>query len=68
MSQATVHELLDRVKKLPEEDRVLFDDLLAREEEREWREEVCRVRRAAREKGIDQDAIDQAVHAVRYGG
>ena len=68
MSHATVYEILDRIDRLPADDRRLLDDLLAPREEREWREEAVEARRAAREKGIDQEAIDRAVRAVRHGG
>lgn len=68
MSHATVYEILDRIDRLPAEDRRLLDDLLAEREEREWRGEAAEARRAAREKGIDQEAIDRAVRAVRHGG
>lgn len=67
MSQATVYDLLDRIQRLPEEDRLLLDELLATREEAEWRQEADRARRIARERGIDQEAIDRAVHAVRHG-
>jgi hypothetical protein len=67
MSQATVYELLERIQRLPEEDRLLFDELLATKEEAEWRQEADRARQVAREQGIDQEAIDRAVHAVRHG-
>lgn len=68
MSQATVQEILDRIKQLPDEDRLLLDELLAEEEGAEWLREASKARRLAREQGIDQEAIDRAVHAVRYGG
>lgn len=68
MSQASVYEILDRIDQLPEEDRLLLGELLATREEAEWRREANRARRIAREKGIDQKAIDRAVHAVRHGG
>jgi hypothetical protein len=67
MSRATVDDILDRIKQLPEEDRVLLDELLAQQEDREWREEAAKARKMAQDQGIDQDAIDRAVHAVRYG-
>jgi hypothetical protein len=68
MSRAIVYELLERIEQLPPEDRVLFDDLLAEREEREWRGEAAKARRKARQQGIDQEAIDEAVRAVRHGG
>lgn len=67
MSQATVYELLERIQRLPAEERRLLDDLLAQREEIEWREEAIRARQMARDKGIDQEVIDRAVRAVRHG-
>jgi hypothetical protein len=67
MSQAAIYEILERIRQLPAEDRSLLGDLLAQQEDAEWREEATRARQMAREKGIDQQAIDRAVHAVRHG-
>jgi hypothetical protein len=67
MSWATVYEIFDRIEQLSAEACRLLDDLLAGRDEREWREEAARARRTARERSIDQNAIDQAVHAMRYG-
>ncbi len=54
MSAAAVHELVEQVKDLPEDDRQLFDELLVRLEEEEWKREAGKARRLARERGIDQ--------------
>lgn len=67
MSRTTVYELLDRIERLPVEDRDLLDDLLAEREEREWRKEATRERREARQEGLDQESIDRAIRAVRHG-
>lgn len=67
MSRATVDDILDRIKQLPEEDRRLLDELLAEQEEQEWSEEAAKARAVAQSRGIDQGAIDRAVHAVRHG-
>ncbi len=67
MSRATIDEILDRIRQLPEEDRLLLDELLARQEKQEWCEEAVKARRLAQSRGIDQGAIDRAVHAVRHG-
>jgi len=67
MSRATIDEILDRIKQLPQEDRVLFDELLAQQEDQEWREAAAHARRLAQDRGIDQSAIDRAIHAVRHG-
>lgn len=67
MSQGTIDDILDRIKQLSPEDRRRLHEILAQEEEREWRVEAEAARRSAREKGLDQGAIDRAVYAVRHG-
>ena len=67
MSEAAVHELVDQVKQLSEDERLLFDELVAQLEEEEWTSEAEKVRRLARDRGIDQGKIDRAVARVRYG-
>ena len=66
MSTVVVHEVIDQIKKLSTEERQLFDSLLADLEEEEWQQEAENVRREAREKGIDQEAVDRAVARIRY--
>ncbi len=66
MSAAVVHEVLDRIKQLSDDDRLLLDKLLADLEEKEWQREAALARRSARETGIDQEAIDRAVERIRY--
>lgn len=63
-----VDEILAKIKELPDDERLRFDELLAQEEDLEWREESAKARELAQSRGIDQEAIDRAVHAVRYGG
>jgi uncharacterized membrane protein len=67
MSRAAVADILDRIKRLPTEDRRLLDELLAQQEEQEWYEEAAKARKMAQSQGIDQEAIDRAVHAARHG-
>ena len=67
MSRATVDDILDRIKQLPREDRLLLDELLAQQEDQEWREEATKARKMAQNRGINQGTIDRAVHAVRHG-
>ncbi|HXU34231.1 MAG TPA: hypothetical protein VN851_26970 [Thermoanaerobaculia bacterium] len=67
MSRTTVDEILIRIRELPDDDRLVLDELLAQEEEAEWREEAAKAREQAKIQGIDQQAIDRAVKAVRYG-
>ena len=66
MSEA-VKEILKRIHELPEEDRLALDERLAEEAETEWKRAAEEAREVARQKGIDQAAIDRAVEKVRYG-
>jgi len=66
MSEA-VHEILDRIERLPPEDRLALEEHLARQAEADWLHEAEKARELARRKGIDQAAIDRAVEKVRYG-
>jgi hypothetical protein len=66
MSSA-VQEILTRIAQLSEEDRALLDRQLAEREEEEWKRAAEEARGEARVRGIDQAAIDQAIHQHRYG-
>jgi hypothetical protein len=66
MSEA-VQEILKRIHELPEEDRLALEERLAEEAEIEWKRAAEEARQLARQKGIDQAAIDRAVDKVRYG-
>jgi hypothetical protein len=65
MSDAVL-DILHRIEALPEQDRLLLQEHLARAAEAEWQREAEEARRQARARGIDQAAIDRAVEAVRY--
>jgi hypothetical protein len=67
MSHVTVNEILQKIDQLPSEERMILEQELAQRAEREWREAAEEARRIARERGLDQAAIDKAVHDVRYG-
>ena len=67
MSRAAVDDILDRIKRLPTEDRRLLDELLAQQEDQEWREEAAKARKTAQSQGIDQETIDRAIYAARHG-
>jgi len=66
MSEAAVEHILHQIQQLPEEDRLLLEQRLAEWAEAEWRREAEEARRIARERGLDQAAIDQAVRDLRY--
>ena len=54
-----------RIDQLPEGDRSELNEQLAKRTESEWKQEVEAARLLAKQKGIDQAAIDRAVEAVR---
>jgi hypothetical protein len=62
-----VNGILDRIQRLPAEDRLVLEDYVARQAEAEWQREAGEARRLARQKGVDRAAIDRAVDKVRYG-
>ena len=61
-----VQEILERIDQLPEPDRLILEERLAERAEAEWRREAESARRIARERGIDQAAIDRAIHDLRH--
>ena len=67
MSQSDVQTILDQIEQLPEAGCLLLDQRLAERAEAEWKREAEAARRLARERGVDQAAIDQAIHDLRHG-
>lgn len=67
MNESVVQEILDRIDQLLEPDRLLLEERLAERVEAEWKRAAGDARKIARERGIDQAAIDQAVADLRYG-
>jgi hypothetical protein len=67
MSEAAVRDILQQIERLSPEDRLELSLRLAEDQEHEWKAEAETARRAAREMGITQAVIDQAVHDVRRG-
>jgi hypothetical protein len=65
MSDA-VGQLLDQIEQLPEEDRVVLEERLAELAEADWKREAEQARQLARQRGIDQATIDEAIHDLRY--
>jgi len=65
MSEA-VRDILHRIEQLPEEDRLLLEKRLIEIAEAEWKREAEDARRIARDRGLDQAAIDQAIRDLRY--
>ncbi|MCA9076721.1 MAG: hypothetical protein KDA93_16975 [Planctomycetaceae bacterium] len=67
MSNATVDEILTLIDRLPESDRQRLDEALDLRRESEWQKAAVQMRREAAERGIDEAAIDTAIHEHRYG-
>lgn len=62
-----VQEILQRIQQLPEDDRLVLQQELARQADLEWQREAENARQLARQRGIDQAAIDKAIDSIRYG-
>ena len=56
-----------QIQCLDEADRLVLEQRLHELAESQWREEVNAARELARQRGIDQASIDDAVEQVRYG-
>jgi hypothetical protein len=66
MSDVAVQEILEKIEQLSNEERLYLARRLTETSEAEWRREAESARLVAREKGIDQTAVDQAVDEVRH--
>lgn len=66
MSQTTVEQILKTIDQLSEADRLELEQRLAERAEQEWQQETAEARRIARERGLDQAAIDQAIDELRH--
>lgn len=64
MSDAVL-DILQQIQQLSDEERLALDQKLAELTEAEWQRESEKARRMAREKGLDQAAIDKAIQDVR---
>jgi hypothetical protein len=62
-----VDEILQRIDQLSDEDRCALEEKLTDRFERQWRSDAKEARRIARERGIGQAEIDQAVRELRRG-
>lgn len=67
MNSAAVTEIVRRIDELAEADRLLLEQHLTQRAEAEWLREAANARELARQRGLDQSAIDRAVEEVRYG-
>jgi hypothetical protein len=67
MSEGTVEQILEQIEALPSEDQELLERELGARFEARWRNEAAAARLEAKERGIDQAAIDAAVQRQRCG-
>ena len=67
MSPSNVQTILDQIERLPEADRLLLEQRLAELANAEWKREAEAAHRLARDRGVDQAVIDQAIHDLRHG-
>jgi len=63
-----VREILERIRQLPERDRLELWSQWAQQEDSEWKRLALEAREMARKRGIDDDSIARAVESFRYGG
>jgi hypothetical protein len=62
-----VEAIWQPIERLEEADQLILEQRLHELLEAEWRREAESARAAARERGIDQQTIDDAVEELRYG-
>jgi hypothetical protein len=62
-----VDAILQQIERLDEADRLVLEQRLQQLAEAEWTREAEAARAIARERGIDQQTIDDAVENLRYG-
>jgi hypothetical protein len=56
-----------QIQSLDEADRLVLEQRLHELTASQWREEVKVAREIARQRGVDQTSIDDAVEQLRYG-
>jgi len=61
-----VEAILRQIEELSEEDRLVLEARLTELAEKEWNREAEQARQIAKQRGIDQAAIDRAVEEIRY--
>jgi len=67
MSHSAVQEILNRIQNLSDQEREDLESRWTALLDEEWQKEVEQARTLARNKGLNQEQIDQAIHRMRYG-
>jgi hypothetical protein len=66
MDDSAVQDVLERIQHLSDDDRLYVTRRLAEITDEQWKQEAEKARRIAKERGIDQAAIDRAVDEIRH--
>ena len=66
MNETLVRDILDRIDRLPEDDRLLLECRLAERAEAQWRRETLAAEEESVRRGIDDAAIQRAIEEIRY--
>jgi hypothetical protein len=67
MMSPQVDAILQQIEQLEEADRLLLQERLQAWSDAQWELEAQSARGMARQRGIDQQTIDDAVEDLRYG-
>jgi hypothetical protein len=67
MSHSAVQEILNRIQNLSDQEREDLESRWTALLDEEWQKEMEQARTLARNKGLNQEQIDQAIHRMRYG-
>ena len=67
MSHSAVQEILNRIQNLSDQEREDLESRWTALLDEAWQKEVEQARTLARNKGLNQEQIDQAIHRMRYG-
>jgi len=67
MSRTAVIEILQKIERLDNKDRLTLEREMARRLEKEWAKETAKARKIARSRGITQGVIDEMIERRRYG-
>jgi hypothetical protein len=62
-----VDAILQQIENLNEADRLVLELRLQELAEAEWKQEAEAARTVARDRGIDQQSIDNSISELRYG-
>jgi hypothetical protein len=66
MNETLVRDILNRIDRLPEEDRLLLERRMSERAEAQWRGETIAAQKEAIRRGIDDAAIERAIEEIRY--